>query len=156
MKSESKEIGKVSLGVYWDYICHVGILPMLGALSVLAIAVAFYILIEWWIVHWASSDASDQDDLHWIWVLLTFTGSGISSNVISVVALFIILLSGSTRLHRRMLKAVLHSPLKFFHTNPTGRILNRFSKDMGMQDEDLPWLSVEVITVCSIFIVILS
>ena len=120
---------------------------MLGALSVLAVAVAFYVLIEWWIAHWASSDVSDQDDLHWIWVLVTFTCSGISSNVISVVALFILLLSGSTRLHTSMLKTVLHSPLKFFHTNPTGRILNRFSKDMGMQDEDLPWFSVEVITV---------
>lgn len=33
---------------------------------------------------------------------------------------------------------VLHAPLRFFHTNPTGRIVNRFSKDQGIVDEWLP------------------
>ena len=33
---------------------------------------------------------------------------------------------------------VMHSPLSFFHTNPTGRILNRFSRDQGAVDELLP------------------
>ena len=147
MKSESKEIGKVSLGVYWDYICHVGILPLIVAVSTLGFAFGFYVLAEWWVVSWASSDTNNQDDTTRTWVLVLFTAIGICLEIISIFALFILLLSGSTRLHRRMLKAVLHSPLKFFHTNPTGRILNRFSKDMGMQDEDLPWLSVEVFSV---------
>ncbi len=33
---------------------------------------------------------------------------------------------------------VLRSPLSFFHTNPTGRVLNRFSRDQGGVDELLP------------------
>ncbi len=33
---------------------------------------------------------------------------------------------------------VLRAPLSFFHTNPTGRVLNRFSRDLGAVDELLP------------------
>lgn len=33
---------------------------------------------------------------------------------------------------------VLRAPLSFFHTNPTGRVLNRFSRDQGAVDELLP------------------
>lgn len=33
---------------------------------------------------------------------------------------------------------VLRAPLSFFHTNPTGRVLNRFSRDQGAVDEQLP------------------
>jgi ABC-type bacteriocin/lantibiotic exporter with double-glycine peptidase domain len=31
-------------------------------------------------------------------------------------------------MHHRMARTVLHAPLAFFHTNPSGRVLNRFSK----------------------------
>lgn len=41
-------------------------------------------------------------------------------------------------MHSKALAAVLGSPLSFFHTNPAGRILNRFSKDLGIVDEQLP------------------
>jgi ATP-binding cassette subfamily C (CFTR/MRP) protein 4 len=33
---------------------------------------------------------------------------------------------------------VLHTFMRFFDTNPAGRIMNRFSKDLGMVDEMLP------------------
>jgi ATP-binding cassette subfamily C (CFTR/MRP) protein 4 len=35
----------------------------------------------------------------------------------------------ATRLHNSMLLCVLRAPLAFFHTNPAGRVLNRFSND---------------------------
>ena len=33
-----------------------------------------------------------------------------------------------TRMHNKMAHAVLHAPLAFYHTNSSGRVLNRFSK----------------------------
>lgn len=36
-----------------------------------------------------------------------------------------------------MLRSVLHQPMSFFDTNPTGRILNRFSRDMDAIDSYL-------------------
>ena len=37
-----------------------------------------------------------------------------------------------------MVLAILQSPVPFFDSNPVGRILNRFSKDVGCLDELLP------------------
>ncbi|KAG6416777.1 hypothetical protein SASPL_124215 [Salvia splendens] len=35
------------------------------------------------------------------------------------------------RLHNAMLDSILRAPMVFFHTNPLGRIINRFAKDLG-------------------------
>lgn len=44
----------------------------------------------------------------------------------------------SQRLHDMMFSALIRTGMRFFDTNPSGRILNRFSKDMGAIDEYLP------------------
>ncbi|XP_048515444.1 ATP-binding cassette sub-family C member 4-like isoform X2 [Athalia rosae] len=44
----------------------------------------------------------------------------------------------SQSLHDRMFRSLIRTSMRFFDTNPSGRILNRFSKDMGAVDEFLP------------------
>ena len=44
----------------------------------------------------------------------------------------------SERLHNKMVVALLQAPVLFFDSNPAGRILNRFSKDVDCMDELLP------------------
>lgn len=44
----------------------------------------------------------------------------------------------SQRLHDMMFSALIRTGMRFFDTNASGRILNRFSKDMGAIDELLP------------------
>ncbi|XP_062560530.1 ATP-binding cassette sub-family C member 4-like [Armigeres subalbatus] len=44
----------------------------------------------------------------------------------------------SQNLHDSMFKGVVSTSMRFYDTNPSGRILNRFSKDMGAVDELLP------------------
>lgn len=46
--------------------------------------------------------------------------------------------NASRRLHDKMTQAVLRSKIEFFDTNPLGRILNRFSADVGSNDDLLP------------------
>ncbi|KAJ8983684.1 hypothetical protein NQ317_003472 [Molorchus minor] len=67
-----------------------------------------------------------------------------------IVTLFVILsltrsiyffkycLKASTKLHNIMFDKISKAPMIFFNTNPSGRILNRFSKDIGIIDEILP------------------
>ena len=47
-------------------------------------------------------------------------------------------LRSSEHLHDEMVSSVLHAPVLFFDINPAGRILNRFSQDVGSMDEELP------------------
>ncbi len=42
-------------------------------------------------------------------------------------------------MHDHALDGVLGAPLRFFDSTPTGRILNRFARDLDMLDDDLPW-----------------
>lgn len=44
----------------------------------------------------------------------------------------------SQKLHDTMFTGIISTTMRFFDTNPGGRILNRFSKDMGAVDEFLP------------------
>jgi ABC-type multidrug transport system fused ATPase/permease subunit len=51
---------------------------------------------------------------------------------------FTIVLHGSNRLHNNMLRGLLYTSVQFFESNPSGRILNRASKDQHIIDELLP------------------
>lgn len=53
----------------------------------------------------------------------------------------------SINLHNTMFHNLLQSFMRFFDTNPSGRILNRFSKDMGIMDEVIPKAMLEAIQV---------
>ena len=44
----------------------------------------------------------------------------------------------SRRIHDKLLRNVMRSPMSFFDTTPLGRILNRFSKDIYGIDETIP------------------
>merc|ERR1719237_661266 len=47
---------------------------------------------------------------------------------------------GSLKVHQLVLKSIMNSPMAFFDVTPSGRILNRFSKDMDEMDTRIPFL----------------
>ncbi|KAH7654349.1 Xenobiotic-transporting ATPase protein [Dioscorea alata] len=46
-------------------------------------------------------------------------------------------LYAAKKLHDAMLHSILRAPMVFFHTNPLGRIINRFAKDLGDIDRNV-------------------
>ncbi|XP_043284651.1 probable multidrug resistance-associated protein lethal(2)03659 [Venturia canescens] len=44
----------------------------------------------------------------------------------------------SRKLHDQMFRSISRAKMSFFHSNPSGRVLNRFARDIGAIDESLP------------------
>ena len=70
--------------------------------------------------------------------VLCFTLGMIFLSMVRAYLSFHLLIRASQRLHTSMLRSVLRAQISFFDTNPQGRILNRFSADVGICDETLP------------------
>lgn len=64
-------------------------------------------------------------------------------------------MQASNTLHDKMFARMLAATMRFFDTNPSGRILNRFSRDMGVIDEMLPKALMEAIQILLVMIGIL-
>ncbi|KAM7362920.1 CF transmembrane conductance regulator isoform 2-T6 [Cochliomyia hominivorax] len=68
---------------------------------------------------------------------------------------FKICMHASKVLHDRMFCSILNATMRFFDQNPSGRILNRFSKDMGAIDEFLPKAMMDFIQIALVMFGIL-
>lgn len=62
-------------------------------------------------------------------------------------AFFQMCLRASRRLHDRLFKGITRAWMAFFNANPSGRILNRFSTDIGSIDTVLPVALMDVLLV---------
>ncbi|XP_022919142.2 probable multidrug resistance-associated protein lethal(2)03659 [Onthophagus taurus] len=60
---------------------------------------------------------------------------------------FAFCMRSSTNLHNRMFSKIVQVPMRFYNTSSSGRILNRFSKDMGSIDEILPVVIIDTIQI---------
>ncbi|XP_063224304.1 ATP-binding cassette sub-family C member 4-like [Bacillus rossius redtenbacheri] len=60
---------------------------------------------------------------------------------------FYLCMKSSVTLHNRMFDSIIRLPMRFFNVNPSGQILNRFSKDMGAIDEQLPLVLIDCLSI---------
>ncbi|KAI4565329.1 hypothetical protein MJT46_009672 [Ovis ammon polii x Ovis aries] len=110
-----------------------------------------YILQDWWLLNWANEqdalnitayekgNITEMVDLGWyLGIFSGLTGSSLLLGVTRSLLTLYILVNSSQTLHNKMLKSILRVPVLFFDRNPAGRILNRFSKDIGHMDDSLP------------------
>lgn len=143
ISKEDQEIGGVSWGMYKDLIRELGLMRALFLLTCLLGGQAVYILGDYWLASWAGSDEATKAESYWIWVYSIFVGSVLLISIIRAQVFFRSSLRASSSLHKAAIESLVRAPLSFFHTNPSGRVLNRFSKDLGVIDEQLPTVSFD-------------
>uniref|UniRef100_A0A8D1DXB2 Cystic fibrosis transmembrane conductance regulator n=1 Tax=Sus scrofa TaxID=9823 RepID=A0A8D1DXB2_PIG len=110
-----------------------------------------YVLQDWWLSYWANKQSSlnvtvvgngtETQKLDLNWYLGIYSGLTVSTVLFGIarsLLVFYVLVSSSQSLHNKMFESILRAPILFFDRNPIGRILNRFSKDIGHMDDLLP------------------
>ena len=80
----------------------------------------------------------DQKDNTNLTIYACLVSASLIFAIIRAYGFLLVSLRCSERLHDKMVLAILQAPVHFFDSNPVGRILNRFSKDVGCLDELLP------------------
>ncbi|XP_046426197.1 ATP-binding cassette sub-family C member 4-like isoform X1 [Neodiprion fabricii] len=65
-------------------------------------------------------------------------------------------MNASRQIHDSMFNNILRAKMRFFNTNPSGRIMNRFSKDIGTMDEVLPKVMLEALQIFAILLGIMA
>ncbi|CAF0850567.1 unnamed protein product [Rotaria sordida] len=99
---------------------------------------ALYDFANNWLALWSGKDKIEQRSPFYAYI---YVGAIVTTLIVALIRagyVFYIILRGSTYFHNRMLKGILYTSLRFFESNPSGRILNRASKDQQVLDELLP------------------
>ena len=93
---------------------------------------------EWWLLQVTSEPHDPQLQTKNLFIFGGLAAGGMFLSFIRSAICLNTSITSSKSLHNSMLTAVLKAPVLFFDTNPGGRILNRFSRDIGIMDELLP------------------
>ena len=91
-----------------------------------------------WLSFLTKKHPEDQRDGINLTIYGCLVGASFIFVIIRAYGFLLVSLRCSERLHDKMVLAVLQAPVLFFDSNPVGRIMNRFSKDIGYLDEVLP------------------
>ena len=139
--TEETAIGKISVATFKTYLRAMSnqntYIPFMGAMLTMLGGQALLIWTMAELGKWAEKSPSEQRSattLTNIWILVGVT---IILAFIRSVYSFRCLLNAALNLHSKMTRSVLSTKISFFDTRPLGLILNRFSADVGITDDQL-------------------
>ncbi|XP_033099970.1 multidrug resistance-associated protein 4-like [Anneissia japonica] len=119
---------------------------------------------DWWLSYWVYKEETTQDidfsnstddsmtmymiDSNWyIYIFCGLIAVLFVTSFLRSFMTFILATDASKNLHNQMFHAIVHAPIRFFDTNPIGRILNRFARDIGFMDDLLPITVAEIVQI---------
>lgn len=150
---EDKVAGVVRLDTYLNYaraMGGIGVVLLLILLFTVTQATALASVAV--MGRWAERSASEQKEWDILGTVIGLSLSVLALSCFRALLCFELTIGASRRLHDEMAEAVLRAKISFFDTNPLGRILNRFSADVGSSDDMLPATLFDFTTI--LFIVI--
>lgn len=138
---EFSEQGKVKWDVYKEYAKNSNLVAVAIYIFTLLAAKTAEIGGSVWLKQWSEANDVAGANPNVTFYIMVYFAFGIGSAVLVVLQTLILWIfcsiEASRKLHASMAHAIFRSPMSFFETTPSGRILNRFSSDIYKVDEVL-------------------
>lgn len=153
-EDETREVGSVDTAVYKRHLramggCSTGLLMFLT----IAVTQAAIVFSDYWLAYWtqrsvpfgmSSEDTSDGFFMAgYVWIAVVAGLALLSRGLVFAVGSY----KASRSHHDGLLRSVMRAPATFFDQTPTGRVLNRFAKDIDSIDTVLPNVLENFLTV---------
>ncbi|XP_069836113.1 ATP-binding cassette sub-family C member 2-like [Dendropsophus ebraccatus] len=168
IEKETVETGKVKFSLYMKYFravgwCYTTWILVTFILQNVAVVGQNIWLSEWTadsVTYFNQTYTASQRDLR----IGVFGALGVAQAIFVFLSAFLIA-AGTVRasrlLHAQLLRNILHVPMQFFDTTPTGRIVNRFAKDILTVDDAIPmsfryWIECFLEVISTLFIICLA
>ncbi|KGQ89520.1 hypothetical protein MEO_02386 [Candida albicans P94015] len=141
IEAEDRAVNAISLSVYKEYIVLGSgrfspwiVVPVL--LTFIILATFCQIFTNTWLSFW-TGHKFDQPDKVYIGVYIMFAFLSFIILTLEFIVLVYITNTAAVMLNVMAVKKVLHAPMSFMDTTPMGRILNRFTKDTDVLDNEI-------------------
>uniref|UniRef100_A0A674JRT1 ATP binding cassette subfamily C member 3 n=1 Tax=Terrapene triunguis TaxID=2587831 RepID=A0A674JRT1_9SAUR len=131
----------VKLTVFWQYMKAVGLVTSLVICFLYACQNAAAIGANVWLSDWTNEPVINGTQRNTSMRVGVYAALGLLQGLLVLISSFILAMGGinaARTLHAALLENKFHTPQSFFDTTPTGRIINRFSKDIYVIDEVIP------------------
>lgn len=141
VKEEGRAKGRVPKVMVWKYIKNFGGPFIIICIICLSLANQFLGLANSYFVGlWSDQYTQHPDDVNvnlWLGLYAGVLMGTVLFETFTYMVWYAFRWIASRRIHEKVIKSVLYSPIRFFDTTPLGRIINRMSNDIKSVDSSL-------------------
>ncbi|XP_042159884.1 multidrug resistance-associated protein 1 isoform X1 [Oncorhynchus tshawytscha] len=141
MEVDKARTGRVRLEMYMEYFKTIGMAFIIPIVFLYAFQQGASLTYNYWLSLWADEPIVNGTQVDTDMKLAVYGALGFAQGIAifgTTVAISVGGIIASRHLHMDLLKNVLHSPMSFFETTPSGNLLNRFAKEIDAIDCMIP------------------
>uniref|UniRef100_A0A672NUW7 ABC-type glutathione-S-conjugate transporter n=1 Tax=Sinocyclocheilus grahami TaxID=75366 RepID=A0A672NUW7_SINGR len=136
-----KKLSMVKLEMYIEYFRTIGLPLIVSIVFLYAFQQAASLSYNYWLSLWADQPVINGTQLNTDLKLGVYGALGFAQGIAifgTTLAISLGCIIASRHLHLDLLNNVLHSPMSFFESTPSGNLLNRFAKEIDAIDNMIP------------------
>ena len=138
IKDESAKTGRVKSKIYLSYFKSLSYFSTVMFICLIALQESLYLAGNLWLAHWSDDEAGEHSVSYYLWGYAIIGMCGMATKLVNDLVYYFRCARASKIIHKNLLDNVMRSPMRFFDTNPTGRIMNRFTTDLDTIDQMIP------------------